>query len=556
MYKIGIHIHGHLSPELKSRLDEILIVLKENNHDKVDLLAEFVVGDFGTHAIAAIEAGGIIAKEDFIFKSYVDSFSGQKHEITAQASGSFFGSFNIKGRYNQISEVNVTTNYIKNTVSSHVSSFGGTFFKPNMSVDDWIDTVKDNLVSIDKTGIPLEYLITPESFPGESLDDLSVLEKEISDAIARYVCYNRIEGCTNAESENFDYSANVEKACTDAYNNYTFGGIYQTCKVDEPFWPFIPSVPCQLNQKNFATGDYTCPVNYAPVLLKTGSVQVPYQFRDEECHSSWIFFEHCNKIYRSAYSKQYYETYWCSAIEGVPIALNSGIMFGGVFTSKVDNPFTHGQSCPPSFLQIKILEDLSVCVSVDYEVGHKFSVKLGGFFSCENGNPLVDILKQQRNQNRLTSDSSTFLIGEFNSVTDSQYKKSCPSGYTQHTAVVLDDCYVMYCIEAGAFGTHYAKQIILPPFRNISILYSHGNKTIIPASFTHPLTTQWFLSVIGIVVGICIFITIVVVVVAKMLKKRRLYQRLDEVINTEESINLLTSESCAYQSDGYENINS
>ena len=43
------------------------------------------------------------------------------------------------------------------------------------------------------------------------------------------------------------------------------------------------------------------------------------------------------------------------------------------------------QHCPPEFYGLKLLRDLSICVSDDFENGFSNSLPFAGFFSCHSG---------------------------------------------------------------------------------------------------------------------------------------------------------------------------
>jgi hypothetical protein len=64
-------------------------------------------------------------------------------------------------------------------------------------------------------------------------------------------------------------------------------------------------------------------------------------------------------------------------------------MFGGLYTNHISNVVTQQKNCPQYFHAIRIAEDLTICVSDDFENGFKYSIPFNGFFSCQQGNPLA-----------------------------------------------------------------------------------------------------------------------------------------------------------------------
>ena len=43
------------------------------------------------------------------------------------------------------------------------------------------------------------------------------------------------------------------------------------------------------------------------------------------------------------------------------------------------------QTCPPHYRSIQWVEDLSVCISDNFELAASVALPLGGFFSCHSG---------------------------------------------------------------------------------------------------------------------------------------------------------------------------
>ena len=231
----------------------------------------------------------------------------------------------------------------------------------------------DSLVAIDREGVPLHFAIIPEAFtelpPAQTLELAHYVEK----AINSYYKYNTRFGCTDPKATNFYFAANVDdKSCEVPSNNFTFGGVFQTCIADNQNDIVCP----KLVQKNPLTGDYSCPSHYMSVLLHNGKKSGVYTTSHckEHCsiHFSW----------RTGFSKKchndcsdenhpvtgYYETHWCVATGVVPD--QSGFLFGGLYSSTTSNPLTKAMSCPSHYYPLRFGQDAQVCVSDDYELGY------------------------------------------------------------------------------------------------------------------------------------------------------------------------------------------
>lgn len=210
-----------------------------------------------------------------------------------------------------------------------------------------------------------------------------------------------------------------------------------------------------MKQKNPQTGGESCPKGYEAVPLQSGSKSSSETRRN--CHSCWLFFHCCDT--NTYYASASYSAYWCAATGEV--AANSGFLFGGLYTSTVANVITQSHSCPAEFYPLKLLTDLIVCVSDDYELGYRYSLPFAGFFTCNTGNPLAmkeksNLLQSSGKQSMLTSFMMTFGM--------ENYPKTCPEGYSQHLAFVDNGCSIHYCIKAGALSEQGLPLVQRPPF--------------------------------------------------------------------------------------------
>ena len=377
LYIAKLQPDSAFQPVFKSRLLEIASHLQHNNTAYANYLAQILVRDFGTHYITSVKAGGVLAKVDHLTRKFLADFGGKKSKITATARLSFGEVFGVTFSYTTSSDVKDLDQYTKNTVHSTVSTFGGPPFRANFSINQWEDQLIDELVAVDRSGDPLHYAITPASLPELSEELIYKLSKMVKRAIKLYYEHNTIRGCTKMDSPNFSFQANLDDgSCENPTNNYTFGGVYQTCQ----FEGSPGGDPCQaLLQKNPLTSDYSCSEGYEAVMVHQGRTP---QSCHRDCHGCWLFFKCCDTHCGFAT----YSTYWCVAEGEVPA--NTGYLFGGLYSEVLKNPVTQDHSCPLKFYSLRFGATMHVCVSDDYELGYQQSVPFGGFFSCNAGNPL------------------------------------------------------------------------------------------------------------------------------------------------------------------------
>ena len=304
-------------------------------------------------------------------------------------------------------------------------------------------------MAIDRSGIPLHYIINDNTLPELPPLTVQMLSDVIYEAIERYYRINTQYGCTDPNAKNFKFQANIDHgSCGYPSDNFTFGGIYQTCSVDpdNKYTDLCIDGP-QALQRNPLTGNFSCPTNYYPVRIYSGRIvhttnRVPHQ----ECHRTWhtLWIKNkCKTVYSPEYSIAFYDTYWCAASPDVQVPNNSGYLFGGLYTSKIRNPVTNTNGCPHFFIPLHMGEDIRVCVSDDYERASARSVPFAGFQSCQKGNPLAA------------------SAGSDNEYT---WPHECPIGYAQHLVAVENGCEINYCVQLGSFASRSLLPPHLPPF--------------------------------------------------------------------------------------------
>ena len=452
VYIVHLQPGTKLHPIFKQRLLDIASQMTNNNTDIAHYMSELLIRDYGTHYITSVQAGGILAQEDYVTKNYLSNSEETRTTIKASASAHFFSLIHFSAGYTHTTDDKTVSAYLTSRTSSYIKTYGGPPYRSNFTVDYWEDELNDNLVAIDREGVPLHFAVIPEAL-SELPPTLTLeLAQYVEQAINSYYKHNTHYGCTNPNAGNFYFGANIDDgSCQAKANNFTFGGVYQTYNPGYSECSF-------LSQKNPKTSDYSCPVGYEPVILHSGSVNVQHR----KCKHFFIF-THCYEEYITCN----YQINWCVATGEV--SDNSGYLFGGLFSSITPNPLTQAKSCPNHFYPIKFGLDTEVCVSDDYELGYALSVSFAGFHSCSIGNPLA---------------STNGLVNSGDPIT---WPRRCPTGYSQHLAVIEQSCEINYCTKTGSFDEKGLPPVKLPPFRK----YPKPNTNYTVGSFTSANGNVW-----------------------------------------------------------------
>lgn len=458
MYKVKTQPDTQLHPAFKNRLLEIAAHLQSNGTAQASYLADQLIRDFGTHIVTSIDAGAVIAKIDNIKKSFVSKYNEDYSKIKAAASASFFHFFGISGSYTKSVDTKLLDEYTKSRTNSYTEAWGGPPFRANYSLNNWEDMLHNNLVAVDRSGDPLHFVVTSAVLPELPEPTLWDLANVVENAIKRYYTHNRYRGCLDPSAKNFNFQANEDDGtCQARSTNFTFGGVYQTCSVQGS----PGNNPCAgLMQKNPKTRDFRCPTHYQAIRVNQGTTSSNCH---RSCHGSW-FWRRCS----TDCGHGVYSTYWCVATKDIP--QSSGFIFGGIYSKTLANPLTKSQSCPPKFYPQLFGASMHVCISDDYELGSRYSVGFGGFFSCSTGNPLSLAIK---------GSNSLFELMAFKAVSSSEqmpmnvflyqqgpkeWPKTCPHGFSQHLAGIENNCELMYCVQAKAFSVQGLPPIRRPPF--------------------------------------------------------------------------------------------
>ncbi|KAL7828416.1 hypothetical protein SRHO_G00320500 [Serrasalmus rhombeus] len=435
LYTVKVFPDFTLDSRFARQAEEIADAIENNQTRQANYLSEKMILDYGTHVITSVDAGATLVEEDYLKSSYVSDAESSQSSVSASAGANFFNKvkFDIGGKISQ--ETSETRSYQGNITYSITLSHGGALFFPGITLQKWQESTLNNLVAIDRSGLPLHYFLNPSVFPDLPRPTVNKVALFVSQAIERYYKINTHPGCVKPDSKNFNFQANVDdNSCEGPSTNLSFGGVYQQCT------PLTSdgNVICQeLAEKNPSTGSYSCQQPYTATLLRSETQERPYNNYEchRHCHSCWLFFQCCKDICGNVYyvRRARIDTYWCST-NGVAPEF-SGYLFGGLYGPSLQNPLTKSKSCPPNFFSQKFLSNgIMICLSNDYETATRFSVPFGGFFSCQSTNSLAG------SQSR------------------------CPPQFSQHLAAISDGCQILYCVQSGVFTGGELLPIHLPPF--------------------------------------------------------------------------------------------
>ncbi|XP_048066401.1 macrophage expressed 1, tandem duplicate 2 [Megalobrama amblycephala] len=449
LYTVNAYPDFTLDSRFAQQIVEIADAIENNQTRQANYLSEKLILDYGTHVITSIDAGATLVQEDYIKRSYVSDSESDKSSVSASAGLNFFNKVNFNFGSKESQETSETLSYQQNLTYSIVQSHGGALFYQGITLQKWQESTQNNLVAIDRSGMPMHYFLNPSTFPDLPVPTLQKLALSVQKAAERYYNINTIPGCVDQNSPNFNFQANVnDKSCEGPVTNLTFGGVYQTCT---PLAADGDVICHELAQKNPDTGDYSCRQPYASSLLHSETVEQSYNKYEchKRCHSCWLILDCCDNVCGNAYyvRSAKIDTYWCSTNQTVP--QYSGYLFGGLFGPSLQNPLTKSHDCPPNyFAQIFLTNGMMICLSNDYEAGTISSVPFGGFFSCQSGNPLAR--------------------GEYR----------CPPQYSQHLAAISDGCQVLYCVQSAEFTGGQLKPIRLPPFTKPPLVNKMATNTV------------------------------------------------------------------------------
>ena len=447
-YIIRSHISAQLDPSFKNRVFQIAASVQSNATDMAAYLSQLLVRDYGTHYIHTTHVGAMLVKEDFLRADTSGSANLDRVRVSSGAQADFFSKVQL-GFSVDVSVSSSDKEWYENLVTSTtVTTFGGPLFTTNTTVKDWEAGVESAMVAIDRDGDPIHFIINPDNLPEISTSAVLAAAKYVKDAVDKYYEVNTHRGCTDSSAKNFNSFANIEDgSCDEDAGQFLFGGVFQTCVHVSGSNNFCN----RLEQKNPLTGDYSCPRGFTEVLLQNGQ-----ELETTSTPHCWSTYRSCGFLWlarcrsgrmcqpRMDRSTITYKTYWC--VRSGSSQPEQQYFFGGIFTKDTPNPFTGTTGCPTSFNPVRFTGSGHVCVSADPELGRPRSFPFAGFYSCRAGNPLA-----RRNDSPDTSPDP----------------RECPQGFTQHLALVDNNCDVNYCLRAGILAGIQRMPVQLPPFMNL-----------------------------------------------------------------------------------------
>ncbi|KAI7797655.1 macrophage-expressed gene 1 protein-like [Triplophysa rosa] len=450
LYTVKAYPDFALDSRFVHQAEEIADAIENNQTRQATYLSERLILDYGTHVITSVDAGATLEQEDYLKKSFISNSQSDMTSISASAGFSFFAKVNFD-LDKESKNTPKNNGYQGNVTYSIVQSHGGGLFYHGITLQKWQESTLNNLVAIDRSGLPLHYFLNPMTFSELPKPTITKLALLVYQAAERYYEVNTIPGCINPDSKNFNLQANVDDgSCEGPVTNLSFGGVYQTCT------PLTVNGSLICNDKavkNPATGDFSCPQVYTATLLRSETQESGY-YRYEcskKCHSCGFLWLStcCDQMCGDTYyvHRANIHTYWCSTTQKTP--KYSGYLFGGFYGPSLQNPFTKSKSCPANFFIQRFLSNgMMVCLSNDYETGTRFAVPFGGFFSCQSSNPLAE------------------------------GKSSCPPQFSQHLAAVSDGCQILYCVQSAVFNSGQLKPVRLPPFTNPPLISTIATNTV------------------------------------------------------------------------------
>lgn len=299
----------------------------------------------------------------------------------------------------------------------------------------WESTVETNMVALDIAGDPINLFINEDTLPDLPYSILADVSKLVEDeGVKNYYKHNVIKGCTDVTSPNFNFLANVnDGSCQRNKRSFSFGGVYQTCRFSGPV-----NLCKDLSKTNPLTGEFSCPPGFQSTLINSGD-KSETTTKTKEISCGFLYLWTCYDV-KDEISRANYEAFWCSLKNK---SSEYHLLFGGSFTKYFANVWTRSATCPPDFYSVTILDQLSLCLSQDFELAEQNSLPFGGFYSCKEGNPLA---------------KENVLPG---------FPHSCPDGFSQHLAYEDDGCAINYCAQSNAVSSPVLPRIQRPPYMEI-----------------------------------------------------------------------------------------
>uniref|UniRef100_A0A914DGU2 Uncharacterized protein n=1 Tax=Acrobeloides nanus TaxID=290746 RepID=A0A914DGU2_9BILA len=260
----------------------------------------------------------------------------------------------------------------------------------------------------------------------------------LRNATIEYYNKNKIFGCMDRDAYNFNPNANIDDGTCQTnytYKNYTIGGVFQKCQIitnnesTDPIQHLCHNYS-QINiDTNLVDQDYICAEGFQAMKILDIRMKLPDHININTFHDDVAHIE----------------SYVCQPNDGGSgiSDIEMGYLFGGFYGKNTTNNVTGDMTCPDHFTKHNLF-DIVVCLSRDYR-DRRFSVELGGFFSCQT----------------------------------KKEEASCPTGFVQHLATTIEGCDVYVCLGTDASMRLKLPLIKRPPFERNPNAVSNETETII-----------------------------------------------------------------------------
>lgn len=207
-YRIVSNSNAVLHPSFKARILDIAAHFYNNHNGIANYLCQLLIRDYGTHVLTRTDAGAVLFKEDHIEESTNHIEEAKKRGWQLGAGLSFNGIFDgisvgggLKFGISKQKMQDTINEYNSKTSYSVIKSLGGDYFGANTTAAEWRNSLDNELVAVDRDGIPLFELVSSSAFP--ELPQATVLKvgNGIKEAFRSYYQQNTYRGCMDPRSK-------------------------------------------------------------------------------------------------------------------------------------------------------------------------------------------------------------------------------------------------------------------------------------------------------------------------------------------------------------------
>ncbi len=341
-----------LDDKFRLSIHDIVFYIENGFFDLAKYYAETLVKEYGTHYLKQVKIGGMIYIDNFLSNEYWRKYSMTSTTIRKAASANFLGIVKLSSSSVSTTTTEEQETYNKYIKKQKVDSIGGRYL-PNMKVEEWAATLENNLVTIDRELELISTVMSPTNFPEVNINTLQTIIGYLNNANNMYVNINARSGCINKRSIMYDPTANYEASgsqnmCSESYK---FGGTYADtiyCSNYNSLGQCISSY-FACTENHLQTRNKSCPVGYKP---RTGFLSKDPRLNLTECY-------------------------------GTDSKEKGDFLFGGIYSSKVDNVLTGQKSCPQNFVGFSLFDcnKNTICLSLDVDKVIDDAIPFGGFVS-------------------------------------------------------------------------------------------------------------------------------------------------------------------------------